>query len=113
MSHSRRIALALVIVLFGGCKALSHIDKPMAPLPTGQIDEAPPLHTGGPGPTRPVNVFAPQPGNATAGAVAAGIGIATMGAGVVRTIESCAQPHASVVCLRGSVPAGEDPDAGP
>ncbi len=109
MSRSSRIVLALFL-LPCACKALSHVGEPMAPLPTGQIDEAPPLHTGGPGPT----AHGLQPGNATAAAIAAGIAIPTMGAGIVRTINSCAQPHASVVCLRGPMLAGEEsPDAGP
>lgn len=68
------------------------------------------------GPSGPGGLFSPGPGNAVAGGIATGIGMAVVGVGVGRTADACLQPDASATCLRGPGPhdqGGEAEDAGP
>jgi hypothetical protein len=64
---------------------------------------------------RPSLAYPPSPGshgNPIAAGIATGVGLAVVGATVAKTVSACAQPDASLACLRGPGPADGLSDAG-
>jgi hypothetical protein len=92
---------------------------PPEPPPSAALDVPPPSHTGGLG----VLTVGPSGqqgsggspgshGNPVASGIATGVGALVVGATVTKTVAACAQPDASLACLRGPGPADSVSDAG-
>src|SRR5262252_8432118 len=96
-----KVALVLIAPLLPalGCKGM--FAGSSTPPPRGSLDDPPPLHTGG------LSVLSGHPeapgshGDPTAGAIATGVGAATMGGAALTTLALCARADASAGCLAG------------
>ena len=112
------LALALASL---SCKGFlrTFTPHPQPPPPPGAaLDEPPPSHTGGLG-VLSVGPSGQGPGvspglhgDPVAGGIATGVGVLVAGATVTKTVAACAQPDASLACLRGPGPADNVSDAG-
>lgn len=90
--------------------------RPVQREPNAALDQPPPLHTGGLG---VLSVDAEtgrqgpddsrSHGDATAEAIATGVGILAIGTAAASTAIACSQPYSSAECLRGPGPGDESP----